>query len=202
MGKGFIKLNKKWSIEMFSLNLNDIILSFKTEKTLFSPEHADKGTLSMLKHISLSESEKVLDLGCGYGLVGIYIAKIIGAQNVYMIDIDPVAVKISKENAILNNVPDITVLEGNAFETLNEKDFSLILTNPPYHSDFSTAKQFIEKGFNSLRIGGKMLMVTKRREWYEKKLMAVFGGVKIYETDGYFIFESIKKSMTRNDRDK
>jgi 16S rRNA (guanine1207-N2)-methyltransferase len=72
----------------------------------------------------------------------------------------------------------------------------MILSNPPYHTDFSVAKMFIEKGFNRLSIGGRMYMVTKRKEWYRNKLKSIFGGVRIWELNGYFVFMSIKKSRT------
>ena len=74
--------------------------------------------------------------------------------------------------------------------------FSLCLTsaNPPYHADFSVPKAFIEKGFNRLQIGGKMVMVTKRKEWYKNKLISIFGGVSITEIDGYYVFISEKRS--------
>lgn len=68
------------------------------------------------------------------------------------------------------------------------------LSNPPYHTDFRVAKHFIEKGFNRLAIGGKMVMVTKRRDWYKRKLIAIFGGVQIREVDGYYVFLSEKRS--------
>jgi len=60
--------------------------------------------------------------------------------------------------------------------------------------DFSVPKMFIEKGFNRLRIGGRMYMVTKRKLWYKNKLISIFGGVKIWEIDGYYVFMSVKKS--------
>ena len=51
------------------------------------------------------------------------------------------------------------------------------------------AKGFIEKGFNRLKLGGRLLMVTKRREWYRNKLVSIFGGVKVRDIDGYCVFE-------------
>jgi 16S rRNA (guanine1207-N2)-methyltransferase len=56
------------------------------------------------------------------------------------------------------------------------------------------AKAFIEKGFNRLKIGGKMVMVTKRKDWYKNKLSSIFGGVRIYEINGYFVFEAERRS--------
>ncbi|NCU26429.1 methyltransferase, partial [Candidatus Nomurabacteria bacterium] len=74
--------------------------------------------------------------------------------------------------------------------------YTLILSNPPYHTDFSVAKHFIEKGFNRLVLGGRMVMVTKRRDWYRNKFIAVFGGVSIREKDGYFVFAAEKRSSS------
>ena len=82
----------------------------------------------------------------------------------------------------------------NENSNINHNDFTKIICHPPYHADFSVAKMFIEKGFNRLTIGGHLYMVTKRKEWYKNKLISTFGGVKIWEIDGYFIFMAIKKS--------
>ena len=57
------------------------------------------------------------------------------------------------------------------------------------------AKSFIEKGFNRFLIGGKFYMVTKRKEWYKDKFISIFGGVKIYEKNGYYIFEAKKRDF-------
>jgi 16S rRNA (guanine1207-N2)-methyltransferase len=177
-------------------NIKGIDLVFETSEGLFSPRAVDLGTLSMLSLVEFGENEKVLDLGCGYGVVGILAAKIVGEENVVMLDIDEEAVKLAQENASLNGVPGVKTIQSDGFTNLDEKDFTLILCNPPYHTDFSVAKTFIEKGFNRLCIGGRMYMVTKRKEWYKNKLIAIFGGVQIWEINGYYVFMSIKKSRT------
>jgi len=168
---------------------------FETSPDVFSPNYIDKGTLAMLSVAEFGESGKVLDLGCGYGAVGIYAAKLIGGANVLMSDIDAGSIELAIKNARLNGVGDIEAIQSDAFENIDCADFTMILSNPPYHSDFSVAKRFIEKGFNRLAIGGKMYMVTKRKEWYKNKLSAIFGGAKIEEVDGYFVFCSEKRSM-------
>ncbi|MDE6032167.1 MAG: methyltransferase, partial [Oscillospiraceae bacterium] len=66
--------------------------------------------------------------------------------------------------------------------------------NPPYHADFSVPKSFIEIGFEKLAIGGKLVMVTKRLDWYKNKLTSVFGGVKVREVNGYYVFIAEKRS--------
>jgi len=172
-----------------------IPLTFNTTPEVFSPDRIDKGTLAMLSAVDFIANDRVLDLGCGYGVVGITAARMIGSQNVVMSDIQEEAVKLSRENAVLNGVGDIKIILSDGFNGIQDKDFSIILSNPPYHSDFKVPKHFIEKGFNRLRVGGKMVMVTKRRDWYRNKLAAIFGGVRIHEVDGYLIFYSEKRGV-------
>lgn len=179
---------------------NRIVLC--THESLFSPKHVDKGTMSMLNHVELKPDDKVLDLGCGYGIVGIAIAKVIGDRQVFMVDCSKIAVEISRENAIRNNVPSITVECGYGVSTFKHNDFSLILSNPPYHTDFSIAKSFIENGFKQLKLNGRMVMVVKRLEWYRNKLISVFGGVTVVEDSGYYVLISEKRSFISNPKKK
>lgn len=170
-------------------------LELETQPGLFSPRRADRGTLAMLSRAHFEPGMKVLDLGCGCGLVGIAAARICGEENVLLSDIDPLAVEIAARNAARNGVPGVRTAVSDGFSSLTEAGFDLILSNPPYQSDFSVAKAFIEKGFNRLKLGGKLMMVTKRREWYRNKLVAVFGGVKTEEIDGYFVFEAQRRQL-------
>ena len=116
-----------------------------------------------------------------------------GAGNVVMSDVDPSAVEVARRNAVRNGVEGVNCVVSDGFRSVAEAGFDLILSNPPYQTDFSVAKAFVEKGFNRLKIGGRMLMVTKRRDWYRNKLAAIFGGVRVREIDGYFVFEAEKR---------
>lgn len=167
----------------------------ETRPELFSPEHIDRGTLAMLSHVRIASGMRIMDLGCGCGVVGIVAAKIAGEENVFMSDADPRAVEIARRNAERNGVGGVRLYVSDGFRDIDESGFDLILSNPPYQTDFSVAKGFIEKGFNRLKIGGRLYMVTKRREWYKNKMISVFGGVEIHETDGYFVFVSERRSL-------
>lgn len=180
--------------DVIDTEIKDIKMKFESSSKLFSPKSIDKGTLAMLSLVDFYQGDRVLDLGCGYGVVGILSAKILGPDNVVMIDCDPLAVEYSKKNAELNDVEGIDIFVSDGFKNCHEKNFTMILSNTPYHVDFSVPKEFIEKGFNRLSINGKMFMVTKRKEWYKNKFISVFGGVKIWEVDDYYIFMAIKKS--------
>lgn len=180
---------------MISDTINGITLQMNTSRDLFSPSGLDMGTRAMLETHPVEAGEKVLDLGCGAGWVGIYASKITGDENVVMCDVSESAVECSKENAVLNGVsPKIVLSDG--FLALTDAGFSAIYSNPPYQTDFKVAKHFIEKGFNRLIVGGKMVMVVKRRAWYENKLKAIFGGCRVTEKYGYFVFVAEKRNLS------
>lgn len=169
-------------------------LEIETTEGLFSPRGADTGTLSMVSAVELESGQKLLDLGCGAGLVGIAAAKVLGEENVWMTDVDPAAVRCAAENAKRNGVENVHLCCGDALDAVDASGFDWILSNPPYHADFSVAKKFIEKGFNRLKLGGKLVMVVKRELWYRNKLTAIFGGVRMQEISGYFVFTAEKRS--------
>lgn len=178
-------------------NCGEIYLELETTERLFSPSAIDTGTKAMLSFVRLKKEDKVLDLGCGCGVVGIWAAKQIGADRVVMCDLSEEAVRTAQENAARNGVEGITTLVSDGLTELTKREFTLILSNPPYHTDFSVAKGFIEDGYRQLADGGRMFMVTKRLDWYRNKLASVFGGVTVREKDGYYIFLAEKRSGFR-----
>ena len=176
--------------------IRGVHLEFETGPSLFSPQAVDQGSCLLLSLVRFESTDRVLDLGCGYGAMGIYAAKLISPENVYMTDNDPEALRFAAKNVEMNSVKGIHVQHSDGFNDLRETGFTKILCNPPYHTDFSVAKHFIEKGFNRLAIGGAMWMVTKRDTWYRNKLTKVFGGVRVVSQDSYFVFQAIKKSAS------
>ena len=109
-------------------------------------------------------------------------------------DLDPRAAALARRNARKNGVDGVRVYTGDALEAVPDRAFDRILLNPPYQTDFSVAKRLILKSFNRLEIGGKLFMVTKRRTWYLNKLKSVFGGARVQQIDGYFVFEAERRA--------
>ena len=174
--------------------INGIEIICETGEYYFSPKGVDRGTRLMLETVPVAACDKVLDLGCGYGVVGIYAAKKLGGENVVMCDILEDAVALSEANLTRNGIDGVRVLQSDGLRNIEDRDFTLILSNPPYHTDFSVAKEFIEDGFKKLKVGGRMALVTKRLDWYRNKLTSVFGGVKVFEAEDYYIFLSEKRA--------
>lgn len=191
--RNYAILEGKGDGKMIETEILGIPLCFETGGSVFSPGGVDAGTLAMLAEAELKPGDKVLDLGCGYGPVGLYAAKRLGIGSVVLCDVSEEAVGYARANAAGNGLPGLDIRLSDGYSAVPEHDFTLILSNPPYHTDFSVAKRFIEGGFRRLALGGRMMMVTKRREWYQNKLAAVFGGVKTLERDGYWVFLAEKR---------
>ena len=187
---------------MISARVRDVDMVFETVRSVFSPHSLDTGRLAMLSVVDFLPHDKVLDLGCGYGVVGILAGKLIGEENVIMCDVSEQAIECTNKNLNLNNVPNIRIRLSDGYKDIEETNFTLILSNPPYHADFSVPKHFIEVGFKKLILGGKLVMVTKRLDWYKNKLTSVFGGVKIYEINGYYVFVAEKRKKTMKEKEK
>lgn len=150
----------------------------------------------MLSRAGLEPGDRLLDLGCGYGVVGLAAAKVIGADNVVMVDRDPAAVVCSRKNADANGLPGVTIVESDGFAALRGQRFTVILCNPPFHSDFSVARRLIAGAHRHLVMGGRCLFVVKRLLWYERKFRAVFGGVQVERVGSYYVLKAEKRSET------
>ena len=91
---------------------------FETSDNVFSPRRVDAGTMAMLSCVDFVDGWKVLDLGCGYGVVGITAAKFTDPAQVYMVDIDPEAVSLSRANAARNHVEGVNILQSEDLDAL------------------------------------------------------------------------------------
>src|SRR5215468_801544 len=109
------KITGNSRVGMISAKINGIELKLETDPHLFSPAHADRGTLALLSTIAFEANDKVLDIGCGYGLVGIYAAKLIGGIRVWMSDNDPVALEFTSRNLEINETPGAHVVLSDGF---------------------------------------------------------------------------------------
>jgi 16S rRNA (guanine1207-N2)-methyltransferase len=180
---------------MIETQIKGIPLIFETSSKVFSPARIDQGTLAMLEQVSFSAGDKVLDLGCGYGVVGILAGKLLGPEQVVLCDVSEEAIALTRINARQNSLAQMQIIQSDGLDQITDVDFTIILTNPPYHADFSVPRRFIEDGWRKLAAGGKFYMVTKRKTWYKNKFIAVFGGIRIVESEGYYIFCAEKRPV-------
>lgn len=186
------------STDTYIADIEGIRLELSSDPSLFSPRAADRGTLAMLSTVRIEPGQKVLDLGCGCGLVGIWAARR-GAEAI-LTDVDPRAVACAEANARRNGATGCRFQVSDGFRQLDEAGFDWILSNPPYHTDYAVARHFIEKGFNRLKTGGRLVLVVKRPDWYRNKLRSIFGGCRDEAIDGYHVLTAERRSASYHNK--
>lgn len=175
----------------YTLDVAGKRLTLEAGSGVFSPSEVDAGTRVLLDVLQLRGGH-VLDLACGNGVMGLW-AQVNGASSVTMLDADLRALRYAQQNAAANGVV-AEIVAGDGLKAQDWRDkFNYILCNPPYHSDYSVAKGFIEDGFRALTIGGSMWLVVKNPTWYREKMKNVFGGARVIEQDGYSIVMGEKR---------
>lgn len=144
--------------------LNDKKFRFVTDNGVFSKGHVDFATDFMLKTILTDNlSGSVLDMGCGYGVIGISISKLCGeVSRVTMCDINNRAVDLSKKNAENNKVINATILQSNGFESVSDK-YDVIITNPPIRAGKAVIYKMYEDAKSRLNEGGRFYLVINKK---------------------------------------
>lgn len=154
---------------------------------IFSPRHLDEGSAFMLGEVAHRPGARFLDLGCGAGIVSRIASEAWGCQ-VTAVDVNARALRLTALNA-----PEAEVIASDGLSALGARQFDIIASNPPYHTDFGVAKAFIEGAYRHLALEGMLYLVIKRADWYIQKVRAVFGGCRVAERDGYTVIAAQKR---------
>ncbi len=168
---------------------------FYTSSGVFSKDQIDKGTLVLVENMFVNKNSKVLDIGCGIGVLGIAAAKLFNAD-VVMSDINKRAVMLANKNIELNNVK-AEVYQGNLYEKIKDNDFNVILSNPPQNAGKEICFKSIEQSKNYLKNNGNIQLVARHNKGgktLSKKMEEVFGNFKVIaKKSGYCVYMSVKE---------
>ena len=156
-------------------------------------KNIDKGSKLLAKSVEAEKSDTVLDIGCGYGIIGIVISKFV--RKVYMIDINRRAVYLARRNTVLNKCSNVSVMKKDFFE-FEIKDFDVIATNPPFRMGKEFVFRMIEKVPDLLKEEGRFYMVVRTKQGaksYKEKIEEVFGNCETVDREsGYRVLKGIK----------
>ncbi|MBI2650837.1 class I SAM-dependent methyltransferase [Candidatus Woesearchaeota archaeon] len=175
--------------------IKGIEFEFYTASGIFSKERIDKGTLVLAESMAIDQNAKVLDIGCGIGILGIIAAKLFNA-NVVMSDINKRAVMLAKMNTKLNNLK-AEIYQGDLYEKIKNNDFDAVLSNPPQTAGKNVCFQLIEQSKKHLKNTGSLQLVARHNKGgktLSRKMEEVFGNLKVISKKaGYWVYMGVKE---------
>jgi 16S rRNA (guanine1207-N2)-methyltransferase len=149
-------------------HLRDLLFELETDNGVFSKSGLDFGTRVLLDALHLEPGMSVLDMGCGYGPIGIAVARLFGTK-VTMADVNPRAVDLARDNA-KKYALDITVVQSDGFANISGQ-FSAILMNPPIRAGKSVIYGLFTAARDHLTEGGRLIVVIQKKQGAESALV-------------------------------
>jgi 16S rRNA (guanine1207-N2)-methyltransferase len=169
---------------------------FISDAGVFSKKGVDFGSRVLIEAMELPIGAEVLDVGCGYGPIGLSVARIVQDGHVTMVDINARAIELAKENAQLNGITNVSIMESDLFAAVKGRSFDVIISNPPIRAGKETVHAIFEQAYDHLREGGALWIVIQKKQGApsaKQKLEKYFGEVQEVTKDkGYRVFKAIK----------
>ena len=184
--------------EEWSFDLAGRTFRFITDSGVFSKKSVDYGSRVLIDAFDWQELPpgKILDVGCGYGPIGLSLAHLSG-RTVEMIDVNQRAVSLAIENAAKNQIESVDIHPSNIYETLHDRQYAAIVSNPPIRAGKQVVHAILSEAEPLLVQGGTLTVVIQKKQGApsaQKKMNDVFGNVEIVSKDkGYYILKSVKE---------
>lgn len=169
------------------------ILKFLTGGGVFASENIDPGTALLVENLVLRGDERVLDMGCGWGPIGVAAAISVPRGSVVMVDVNKRALDLARKNARAAGLDNVKVVHGSLFGSLSDDRFDVIASNPPYHSGRGLILRFLDEAPAHLEKGGRLILVGKGTQgiifyqhylgerWKSVEVLGRKGGYRVIE---------------------
>ncbi|WP_035050868.1 class I SAM-dependent methyltransferase [Carnobacterium pleistocenium] len=172
---------------------------FVTDAGVFSKKTVDFGSRLLIEAIDFSEmiSGDILDVGCGYGPMGLALAKEDPERKVEMVDVNERALGLAKQNASNNRLPNVLIHTSDIYESVEGKEFAAIVSNPPIRAGKKVVHGVLTGAFDLLKSGGTLTIVIQKKQGApsaKAKMEETFGNAQVIVKDkGYWIIQSFKE---------
>lgn len=137
------------------------LLTFVVDSGIFASHGIDPGTALLIENLALRPADRVLDLGCGWGAVGVAAAKSAPGGRVVLTDVNRRAARLARENLDRNRVRNAEVRVGSLFEPVGEETFDVIVTNPPFRAGRPLVLELLSETPAHLVPEGRLVLVGK-----------------------------------------
>ncbi|WP_068620431.1 class I SAM-dependent methyltransferase [Paenibacillus tuaregi] len=182
--------------KVWEATLRGKTFKFVSDAGVFSKQGVDFGSRVLIEAMEMPENAHVLDVGCGYGPIGLAAAGLASRGQVTMIDVNERAVELAKENAVSNGITNVTILQSDLYQELGNQTFDVVLTNPPIRAGKQTVHAVFEGAAERLRVGGSLWVVIQKKQGApsaREKLESLFAQVdEVTKDKGYRIFKATK----------
>lgn len=182
-------------LNQIKVNLLGIPMVFVTDAGVFSKSAIDYGSRVLLEHFLPLEAKTLLDVGCGYGALGLTLSKRYNLE-LTMIDVNGRALELAEKNAQLNAVSTDKILKSDLYDRITTR-FDAIISNPPIRAGKSVVHGILEGAYNHLNENGHLTIVIQKKQGApsaQKKMVEVFGNCDVIAKDkGYYILRSYKE---------
>jgi len=182
-------------LKKFDFTLRNHNLNFISDTGVFSRQTIDYGSRVLIEAIDFQNIPEgnILDVGCGYGPIGMALAKDQQSRKVTMVDVNLRALDLAKQNAKDNNISNVDIFESDVYKNVEEK-YALVVSNPPVRAGKEVVTAILEESKKYLLSNGELWIVLQKKQGAPsaKKLMdKTFGNVEVVTRDkGYYILKS------------
>lgn len=180
----------------FTTTLCGQSLRFQTTWGLFSPRDVDEGSRLLLEYIDVNDRDDCLDLGCGYGAIGLTLARLAPHGVTLLVDKDIVAVDYCHRNIELNHIGNATAMISNGFDAIRDKRFDLVASNIPAKVGNELLTLFFYDAHQQLKTGGRLYVVTINglRGYIKRVFQEQFGNYKkVKQGKNYTVAMAVKQ---------
>ncbi|MCZ1460361.1 class I SAM-dependent methyltransferase, partial [Enterococcus faecium] len=183
----------------WAFELKGRTFQFVTDSGVFSRETVDYGSRVLIDAFDweeLPDEGKILDVGCGYGPIGLALA-FATQRFVEMVDINERAVSLAQGNAKRNQIEHVDIHQSNIYEAVHEETYAAIVSNPPIRAGKKVVHEILTGAYPRLKKGGTLTIVIQKKQGApsaQKKMEETFGNAEIVTKDkGYYIIKSVKE---------